>query len=192
MKGLNTILNLIPVNNYSRPGIKLKQITGIVVHWTGNAGTQARQNLIYLKKLALQNPNDDIVDRYASCHFIVDAFEIIQCIPLNEMAYHCGAYEYKPNIQEKIGMYPNAHTIGVETCHPDNEGQFTPATIERLIQLVAKLLIQFNLRIYNVYRHYDVTGKFCPKYYVKNKEIWNDLLNLIKIKKSFYERIYNI
>ena len=43
---------LLPVNEYSRPGTKLKKIKGIVVHYTGNPGTTAAQNRSYFAGLA--------------------------------------------------------------------------------------------------------------------------------------------
>ena len=31
---------------------------------------------------------------------------------------------------------------------------------------------QYNIPLENVIRHYDVTGKECPRYYVENPEAW--------------------
>ena len=35
---------ILPVNEYSRPGIALSEVNGVVVHYTGNPGTTAEQN----------------------------------------------------------------------------------------------------------------------------------------------------
>ena len=32
---------------------------------------------------------------------------------------------------------------------------------------------KFNLTMDNVIRHYDVTGKDCPKYFVEHEDAWN-------------------
>jgi N-acetylmuramoyl-L-alanine amidase CwlA len=40
------------------------------------------------------------------------------------------------------------------------------------VELVAFLCGKFNLTMDNVIRHYDVTGKNCPKYYVENPDAW--------------------
>lgn len=45
-------VDLLPVNKYSRPGIELKQVNGIVVHYTGNPGTSAEQTKSYFTNLA--------------------------------------------------------------------------------------------------------------------------------------------
>ena len=45
-------------------------------------------------------------------------------------------------------------------------------TYQSLVELVAFLCGKFNLTMDNVIRHYDVTGKNCPKYYVENPDAW--------------------
>lgn len=40
-------VDLLPVNQYSRPGIPLKEVNGIVVHYTGNPNTTAEQTKSY-------------------------------------------------------------------------------------------------------------------------------------------------
>ncbi len=39
-----TVQDILPVNEYSRPGIALSEVNGVVVHYTGNPGTTAEQN----------------------------------------------------------------------------------------------------------------------------------------------------
>ena len=41
-----------------------------------------------------------------------------------------------------------------------------------MVQLCAWLCMKFDLNEDNVIRHYDVTGKICPKYFVENEEAW--------------------
>ena len=38
------VQDILPVNEYSRPGIALSEVNGVVVHYTGNPGTTAEQN----------------------------------------------------------------------------------------------------------------------------------------------------
>ena len=40
------------------------------------------------------------------------------------------------------------------------------------MKLSAWLCVRFGLTSENVIRHYDVTGKNCPKYYVENPDAW--------------------
>ena len=63
--------------------------------------------------------------------------------------------------------------MSIEVCHPDETGQFSDATMESLQKLVAWLCETFELDTDSgVIRHYDVTGKICPKYYVENEDAW--------------------
>ena len=45
-----------------------------------------------------------------------------------------------------------------------------------LLRLTAWLCEEFDLAPADVIRHYDVTGKICPKYYVDHPEAWEDFL----------------
>ena len=43
-----------------------------------------------------------------------------------------------------------------------------------MVQLTAWLCLKFNLTEEDVIRHYDVTGKICPKYFVEHESAWED------------------
>ena len=76
------VQDILPINEYSRPGIELSEVNGVVVHYTGNPGTTAEQNRSYYKNLA------ETKETYASSHFVIGMDgKIIQCVPLNEIAY---------------------------------------------------------------------------------------------------------
>ena len=142
-------------NPYSRPQLPLEEIHGIVIHYVGNPGTSAQANRSYFEGLAAGT--DGV---YASAHFIVGLEgEVVQCIPLTEEAYASNSR--------------NADTIGIEVCHPDETGEFSAITYDRLVDLTADLCLQLKLTAEDVIRHYDVTGKNCPKYYVENPEAWD-------------------
>lgn len=184
---------LLPVNEFSRPGRKLVDVKGIGLHWTGNAGATANDHVVYFKSLAKQNPNDDEYDRYAGAHYFVDIKgEIVQMIPDNEMAYHVGAREYKDDVLDKFNTtYPNNCLIGVEMCHPDWSGEFTKETYDQTLRLVGFLIEHYDLTLDDVVRHYDVTGKVCPKWFVENEEAYqefrSDLKRLLK-ESSLYDK----
>ena len=55
------------------------------------------------------------------------------------------------------------------------EGMFNEASYEKLVQLVAELCKKYELTDKDVLRHYDVTGKICPKYYVENEDAWEQM-----------------
>ena len=76
---------LLTVNKNSRPGIKLRKIKGIVIHYTANPGTDAMANRNYFE--SRKNLSDDTANKVSS-HFIIGLDgTIIQCIPLNEISY---------------------------------------------------------------------------------------------------------
>ena len=106
---------------------------------------------------------------YASSHFIVGLQgQIVQCVPLNEIAY--------------ASNNRNADTISIECCHPDQSGKFTEATYKSVVELVAYLCLKYDLSEGDVIRHYDVTGKNCPKYFVENPKEWTKFKSDVKNK----------
>lgn len=144
----------IEPNPYSRPQTELEWVNGVVVHYVGNSDTTAKQNQSYFNGLAESHKT------YASSHFIIGLEgEVIQCIPLDEIAY--------------CSNDRNQDTISIECCHPDESGEFTQATYDSLVRLTQWLCESFKLDSNkDVIRHYDVTGKECPLYYVRNQEAW--------------------
>lgn len=154
----------IDVNKYSRPGIKLNQVNNIVVHYVANPGTTAEQNRSYFAGLANQTGSSKI---HASCHFIIGLDgEIVQIIPIDEMAY--------------ASNNRNSDTIAIECCHPGEDGKFSDATYASLVKLSAWLCGELDLTQKDLIRHYDVNGKICPKYFVEHEDAWKDFKNDVK------------
>lgn len=146
-------VDLLPRNDWSRPGIPMEAINGIVVHYVGNPGTTAAQNRNYFAGLARSH------EGYASSNFIIGLEgEVLLCVPIGEVAY--------------CSNDRNGDTLSIEVCHPDDTGEFTPASYESLIRLVNWLREFYGLEVEDVIRHYDVKGKLCPLYYVEHPEAW--------------------
>jgi N-acetylmuramoyl-L-alanine amidase len=172
---------ILTQNKFSRPGTKLKTVCGIVLHWVANPKSTSANNRDYFENLKAQDSETKDA-RYASAHFIIGLQgEIIQCIPENEMAYHVGAKEYKYPAILYLGNYPNNSTIGIELCHEDWTGVFKTETIDSAHALIADLLKRHDLTTGDVYRHFDITGKDCPHYFVKNEAAWGDFLKALDI-----------
>jgi N-acetylmuramoyl-L-alanine amidase CwlA len=149
-------------NEYSRPQTKLKKVKGIVIHYTANPGTTAKGNRSYFEGLATKHTTK------ASSHYIIGLEgEIIQCIPLTEIAY--------------ASNNRNDDTISIECCHPDETGEFTEETYQSLVSLSAALCREYNLKEEDILRHYDVTEKLCPLYYVEHEDAW------LKLKEDIIE-----
>lgn len=148
-------VELLTVNPYSRPGIETGKINGIVIHYTANPGSSAKSNRDYFENL-----KDTHITK-ASSNFVVGLDgEIIQCVPTWEVAY--------------ASNNRNKDTVSIECCHPDESGVFTKDTYRSLVQLTAWLCMKFDLDEKDVIRHYDVTGKNCPKYFVEDQETWDN------------------
>ena len=147
----------LPVNPYSRPGEPLKKISAVVIHYVGNPATSARANRNYFAGLAQSG------ETYASSHFIVGLEgEVMACVPMTEVAYASNTR--------------NEDTIAIEVCHEDETGEFSAVTYEKVVELTAWLCGEFGLDAEtDVIRHYDVSGKLCPKYYVENAAAWEQL-----------------
>lgn len=159
--------DLLPVNEWSRPGTPLEEIRGVVIHYVGNPGTTAQANRNYFASLASGEEGT-----YASSHFIVGLEgEVIQCIPLTEIAYASNTR--------------NQDTIAIEVCHGDETGEFSDVTYWRVVELTAWLCHTFHLDPEeDVIRHYDVTGKLCPLYYVEHPEAWEDFLVDVAVEQE--------
>lgn len=146
-------VQLLDINEYSRPGIALEKVNGIVIHYTANPGTSAEQNRDYFNGLANSKKTK------ASSHFVIGLDgEIVQCIPCNEIAY--------------ASNDRNSDTISIECCIEDDSGKFNEDTYKSLVELTTWLMGRYDLDEEDVIRHYDVTGKNCPKYYVEHEDAW--------------------
>lgn len=151
---------LLTPNRYSRPQIKMGTVKKVVIHWVGNAASTAINNRNYFE--GLKAGTNKV---YASSHYIIGLEgEIIQCVPEDEVAYHANN--------------ANDYSIGIENCHPAWDGKFNEATYKSLVALCADICYRYKLDPKtDLIRHYDVTGKMCPLYYVKNTSAWQKLKN---------------
>ena len=155
-------VQLLTVNDYSRPGIQSNKINAIVIHYTANPGSTAMQNRNYFEGLK------DSHETQASSHFIVGLEgEIVQCIPTWEIAYASNSR--------------NSNTVSIETCHLTEDGSYTEETYESMVQLTAWLCKKFDLTEQDVIRHYDIIGKICPKYFVEHEDAWELFKKDVKV-----------
>lgn len=107
----------LTVNPWSRPGEELKKINGVVIHYVGNPGTSAEANRNYFESLSGGEQ-----ETYASSHFIIGLEgEVVQCVPLTEIAYASNSR--------------NDDTVSIEVCHPDETGAFSRPAYDRCVEL---------------------------------------------------------
>ncbi|BAU28165.1 N-acetylmuramoyl-L-alanine amidase [Aneurinibacillus soli] len=159
---VNIKQNLLRMNPKSRSGKKLKGVKGIVLHYTAGPGQSAEQ---------IRNYFNNISDRYASANYVVDDSTIVQCIPDDEEAYHCGAEHYQPGVTDALGNHPNETTLGIEMC-VDSNNQITAATYQNAVNLTAYLCKKYGLTAGQLWRHHDITGKDCPAPWVDDPSKW--------------------
>lgn len=146
---MNYKINHIPISKDKRPGTKMTP-TSITIHSTANPKSTALNERNWL----VSSSND----RTASWHIVVDDKEIIEAIPLNEIAYHAGKRE------------GNNTSIGIEICESGDRAK----TIQNTIELVAKMLHDRKWGVDKLKRHFDWSGKICPGILSKNNwEGWN-------------------
>lgn len=123
-----------------RPGLAMVP-RYITIHSTGNPSSTARNERAWLT-----NPSNKVT---ASWHIVVDEKEAIEAIPLNEVAWHAG---------DGSGQ-GNRASIGIEICESGNRAK----TLENAVKLTAKLLKERGWGVDRLRRHYDWSGKICPR-----------------------------
>ena len=100
--------------------------------------------------------------------------EIVQCIPSSEISYASNSR--------------NSDTLSIECCHKDKSGKFTQETYQSLVELVGWLCQRFGLTSEQVIRHYDVTGKNCPKYFVEHEDEWEQFKKDVDVQIAVVEQ----
>jgi len=148
------IIDHIPKNTaYNRrPGYSMAATT-ITIHNTGNVSSSAKG-----ERGNLTNPANA---RTASFHIVVDEHGAIECIPLNENAWHAG---------DGSGVASgNRTSIGIEICESGDYAK----TLDSVVQLVADMLRERGWGVDRLRRHYDWSGKICPRL-MYNSGSWAD------------------
>ena len=133
----------------------------ITIHNTGNTKSTAKNERAWLT-----SPTND---RTASYHIVIDQNEAIECVPLNEVAWHAG---------DGITGAGNRKSIGIEICE---SGDYEK-TLSNAVELVTDMLLQRAWGVDRLKRHFDWSGKICPrKMYDKGKWLgWTSFINRVQ------------
>lgn len=134
--------------SYNRRPALLMAATSITIHNTGNPTSTARNERAWLT-----NPSNT---RTASYHLVVDEHEVIECLPLNENAWHAG--------DGNGAASGNRTSISIEICE---SGDYFKS-LSNAVELAAKLLKQYGWGVDRLRRHYDWSGKICPRLMYSN------------------------
>lgn len=106
------------------------------------------------KKSTAQNERDNLNrsnnTSSTGFHIVVDDKEAIECIPLDTIAYHAG---------DGANGTGNIKSIGMEICESGNRAK----TLQNAVEVAAKILYEKGWGIEKLKRHYDWSGKNCPR-----------------------------
>lgn len=131
--------------SHNRPKTKRIKTTAIAVHYVANPGSSALANRNYFQSTSTA----------VSSHYVIGLEgEIIRCIPEDEVSW--------------CTNQANSYTISIECCHPSTDGIFNGLTYKSLVELCADICKRWELNPLDrgIIRHFDVTGKVCPKCFV--------------------------
>lgn len=147
----------------------------LVIHYTGNNGDTAANNAAYFQNNIVKS----------SAHYFVDDTTVYQSVPDLKIAWAVGGKPYS-DIQKTggatmYGIITNGNSISVELCDTVRDGiyQASEATLANAVQLCRKLMAQYQIPVSRVYRHFDVTGKHCPSYFLDD-DAWNQFKNRLE------------
>ena len=139
-------------DNYQRG--RAQPVSFLVYHYVGATGGGAA-NARYFHNTAGAG---------ASAHYFVghasEGAEIWSSVPEGDTAWHCGAKTYRHPACR------NANSIGIEMCcHQKADGTWTidEETMAAAAELGRDILARYAIPLDHVLRHYDVTGKLCPR-----------------------------
>ena len=145
----------------------IADIKYIVIHYTANDGDTDEGNGNYFA--------NNIVG--ASAHYFVDDDSITRSVPDDYIAWAVGGSKYKYTKGGTFyGKCTNANSISIELCDTKKNGvyDFTETTMKNAADLVKLLMEKYTVPVERVIRHYDVTGKVCPKPFVDDEKAWKE------------------
>ena len=136
----------------------------LVYHYTANDGDTDEANAKYF--------HNNVVK--ASAHRFVDDDSVTISVPDNYVAYHCGGGLQGSKGHKYYKICTNTNSIGIEMCDTIKNGKYEVSSKTRAnaIALGKEIVKKYGIKKENVIRHFDVTGKNCPAYFVKDEEAW--------------------
>lgn len=152
-----------------------KDVKYIVIHYTGNTGDTAKNNVDYY---ATGNT------RLAGAHFFVDKDgKIARSVPMNRVVWSVGGNKYADCAKTGGGSYynkcTNYNSVSIELCDSTEKDAYSKAQSAAVKKLI-KYIRKYCPNAKTVIRHFDVNGKHCPAT-MMNKRVWN------KFKKDIRE-----
>lgn len=127
----------------------------ITIHSTGNPKSTAQNEANYVCYNS---------DRQASYHYVCDDSQIIQVLPVNEVAWHAG---------DGGSGTGNRKSVAIEICEPGDRKK----AVDNAVWLTKELMRDLKIDKAHIRQHHDWSGKDCPrilrnKAYVKDGIDW--------------------
>lgn len=166
----------LPASGNYKKG-RSSDIRFIVIHYTANKGDTAQNNVRYFAGNTVGT----------SAHFFVDDKLVYTSVPTDDTAYHCGGKLQGSDGHKYYGICTNSNSIGVEMCLWDKNGNVREGTVSNCVKLVRHLMETYGIDASRVIRHFDVTGKICPKPMVDDSEMWQSFKSRLKVNYDMDE-----
>ena len=165
---MSIIKNLVSTAKYNIKCPYSMSPSRIVVHNTANDAS-ARNEVSYM----ISN------DQEVSFHYAVDDKEVVQGIPENRNAWHCG---------DGANGKGNREGIAIEICYSKSGGsRFTQAE-KNAVDLIAEILKRYGWGVDAVTKHQDYNGKYCPHRTLDQG--WDRFIKMIEAKMS--SKLYKV
>ena len=168
------IKSFITKNKYSRPGSKRSKTTKIAWHFTGQHDVSAKNTVSYFSNVVANGYKVNGRYIYASSHYVMGLEgEIYYIVPMEEIAYTTNSANY--------------YSIGIECATTGSNDHYSDKEYVSMVKLGAWLAEYYGLDPRTDFiRHYDVTKKVCPRYFVNHSDKWKqfktDCYNYMKGK----------
>ena len=163
MKNILDSVTDLPCHPQNRGGTRsTSAIRYLVYHYTGNDADRAESNARYYR--------DNVVG--ASAHYFVDDEHIYRSVEDTGTAWAVGGKKWADCRQTGggtlYGVCTNSNSLSIEMCDTRRDGAImaTEATLERAAELGRALVEKYGIPMERVVRHFDVTGKHCPAYFM--------------------------
>ena len=186
---MTIVEDLLPKPSNARTGEPIVQVRALVFHYPQVKRQRAKQVIAYWRERCH-------LLHATSANYVIDLDGVIYCaVPESEIAHHAGAGRkpdgslevdpvsrrvYTDEARTLFGDYasdpehksPNLVCIGIEMCHTDDAGTYTPATREAAIEFAVDRCAKYLLNpLVQITTHQRVVGyKPCPLYWVDHPD----------------------
>ena len=160
-----------PCSPQNYQGRRSQPVSFLVLHYVGATGGAEANAKHY------HNNSPGI-----SAHYFVDhgpTAEVWASVAEDCVAAHCGRTDGK----YKHPTCRNANSIGIEMCchqRADGSWYIDPETVDAAVALSRDIMARYHIPLDHVLRHYDVTGKLCPRPWVDDPGAWQAFLHRLE------------